>query len=74
MYEDNRAARLLASEGAGSRKARHIDVRYHYVQELVERGVVVVRECSSKEQLADALTKSVATDIQRKCARSYFNM
>jgi hypothetical protein len=74
IHEDNLAARLLAVESAGMRKAKHIDVQYHYIQELVERQVVTVVQCSTHDQLADALTKSVPREILRRCSDSYFNM
>jgi hypothetical protein len=74
LHEDNTAARLLAMECAGMRKAKHIDVQYHYIQELVERQVVEVVQCSTHDQLADALTKSVPREILKRCADSYFNM
>jgi hypothetical protein len=73
MYEDNRAAFLLATEGAGMRRAKHIDIRYHYLQELVQRKVVEVRTCSSEEQMADALTKSVPREVLQRCCKWYFN-
>jgi hypothetical protein len=62
VFEDNRAAYLFANEGSGLRKAKHIDVRHHYVRDLVDDGVVDVQQCSSDEQLADIFTKPLAAE------------
>jgi transposase InsO family protein len=62
VFEDNRAAYLFANEGSGLRKAKHIDVRHHYVRELVDDGIVDVKQCSSEEQLADVFTKALAVE------------
>ncbi len=38
-------------------KAKHIDVKYHYVRKLVKDGVIVFKYVSTKDQVADGLTK-----------------
>jgi hypothetical protein len=39
VYEDNNACITIA-KGKGTRKIRHIPVKLHYVQELVEEKVI----------------------------------
>jgi hypothetical protein len=56
IYEDNQTAKRMAEEIA-TKRSRHIDVRYHYVRELVRRGAVVIKDCRSDDMLADLLTK-----------------
>jgi hypothetical protein len=56
IYEDNQTAKRMAEEIA-TKRSRHIDVRYHYVRELVRRGAVVIQDCRSDDMLADLLTK-----------------
>ncbi len=34
IYEDNDGTRRLATNGMGQKKARHLDIKHHYVQEL----------------------------------------
>lgn len=36
---------------------KHVDVRYHFIDDLYEIGNLKVRHVSSENQLADALTK-----------------
>jgi hypothetical protein len=56
IYEDNQTAKRMAEEIA-TKRSRHIDVRYHYVRELVRRGAVVIQDCRSGDMLVDLLTK-----------------
>ena len=41
------------------RRTKHIDVRYHFVRDVRERGQVNFEFCPTKEMIADALTKSL---------------
>ncbi len=41
----------------GQKRAKHLEVKYHYVQELCARGLVKVVRVGTSNQLADILTK-----------------
>ena len=41
-------------------RAKHMDIKYHFTKEAVERGVVSFKYVHTSEQLADALTKGLA--------------
>ena len=58
-YEDNSAAHSLITSDYVVRGARHINVRYHMVQELHRLGVIDMRQCSTSEQQADLMTKAL---------------
>ena len=57
IYEDNQAAIHIADKEGNSDRTKHIDVRYHYIRDLIGKDKVRVLHCSTKIQLADALTK-----------------
>ena len=57
LNADNQGAIRLASNPENHRRTKHINVRYHYVRELVENGVVKINYIPTKDMLADALTK-----------------
>ena len=38
-------------------KSKHIDVRFHFLRELVNDGVVELSYCNSQDQIADIMTK-----------------
>ena len=57
-FEDNASCVALANtESLG--RAKHIAIRFHFVKELVQRGDIQVAGISTKQMIADALTKPV---------------
>ena len=38
-------------------KSKHIEVRYHYIRDIVEKGVVRLQYLATDEQVADAMTE-----------------
>ena len=38
-------------------KSKHIEIKFHYIKDMVQRGVVKLQYVESKEQIADVLTK-----------------
>ena len=38
-------------------KSKHIHVRFHFLRDLVNEGVVELKYCNSQEQVADLMTK-----------------
>ena len=59
---DNNGA-IAASNGEKvTRNARHIDIRYHHVRDLVAKGVIDVLYTPSSKMTADGLTKPLPTD------------
>ncbi len=57
LLEDNDGARRLATAGMGQKKARHLQIKHHYVQELCREGRVSVNRLDGANQPADLLTK-----------------
>ena len=41
-------------------KSKHIEVRYHYIRDIVEKGVVKLQYLATDEQVADVLTKPLS--------------
>ena len=63
VCEDNATA-ISWSEGAvgGSDRAKHIDLRQHYVHDAVSQGVLKLVKVPSEENLADLFTKPLPKD------------
>ena len=40
-------------------RTKHIDTRYHFIQELVNNGEINLQYCRSKDQLAYIFTKAL---------------
>ena len=41
-------------------KSKHIEIKYHYIRDMVQKGLVKLQYVSSEEQIADVLTKPLA--------------
>jgi hypothetical protein len=49
---------VMANKGEGNpNNSRHINIRYFYIKELIESGLVTVEYCPTLEMKADILTK-----------------
>ncbi len=57
LIEDNDGARRLATTGMGQKKARKLQIKHHYVQELFREGSVCVNRLDGADQPAHLLTK-----------------
>ena len=59
LWCDNIGATFLAANPVNHARTKHISVDYHFVREQVANKKLEVRFISSKDQLADTLTKSL---------------
>jgi hypothetical protein len=41
-------------------KSKHIEIRYHYIRDMVQRGAVKLKYVGTDEQAVDVLTKSLS--------------
>jgi hypothetical protein len=59
VFEDNTSTIILANKqnGATLSKTKHIQIRFYYVRELIEQKEINIVYLSTKEMLADLLTK-----------------
>lgn len=57
LWCDNLGATYLSANPIFHRRSKHIEVDYHFVPERVASKQLEVRPISTKDQLADALTK-----------------
>ncbi|GJR79170.1 hypothetical protein Tco_0149955 [Tanacetum coccineum] len=57
LYCDNKSAIVLCCNSVQHSIAKHIDVRYHFIKEQVENGIVELYFVWMEYQLADNFTK-----------------
>ncbi len=70
LFEDNQAAIQIARNPILHKRTKHIDVRHHYVREVVGKGQLELIYIPTKDQLADLLTKPLPRDsFQMLCAK-----
>lgn len=63
MYMDNMSAINIASGSAASDRTKHIDLRIHYLKQLVEEEQLRIKFVKTQLMLADALTKVVPRQL-----------
>ena len=54
---DNRSGIYLSENPVFHDRSKHIDIRYHFIRDMVQRGVVRLDHIATDEQVADILTK-----------------
>ena len=63
IFEDNQGAVQLSQNPVSTSNSKHIDVRHHFLRELVRQGSISVSHVPSEYQHADILTKALAFDV-----------
>jgi hypothetical protein len=51
-------------------RTKHIQLKYHYIRELVKDGTISLEKIQGTKNPADMLTKEVPIDKLRLCAAS----
>ncbi|GJW00563.1 uncharacterized mitochondrial protein-like protein [Tanacetum coccineum] len=59
MYCDNKSAIALCCNNVQHSRSKHIDIRFHFIKEQVENGVVELYFVNTEYQLADIFTKAI---------------
>ncbi|GJW39215.1 retrovirus-related pol polyprotein from transposon TNT 1-94 [Tanacetum coccineum] len=62
MYCDNKSAIALCCNNVQHSRSKHIDIRYHFIKEQVEDGVVELYFVNTEYQLADIFTKALGRE------------
>ena len=59
---DSSGAKSLVKSTMGTKRSKHIDIRYHYTREAAAMGVITIHGIPSKENAADGFTKLLNRD------------
>ncbi|XP_075098864.1 secreted RxLR effector protein 161-like [Nicotiana tabacum] len=70
VYCDSEATISSTKDPKFHCKTKHIDIKYNYVRDMVRRKVVNVKYVSTKDMLADPLTKPLSRDAFVRHTRS----
>nr|GEY02955.1 copia protein [Tanacetum cinerariifolium] len=62
MYYDNKSAIALCCNNVQHSRSKHIDIRFHFIKEQVENGVVELYFVNTEYQLADIFKKSLGRE------------
>ena len=59
-------ALLIARQDGPTERTRHLDIRYHFVQQHIQLQDIYVEHIGTADQLADILTKGLQTSTHHR--------
>ena len=59
IYVDNQGGIDLANNPKYHDRTKHIDIRYHFIRDITQKGLVDLIHLPSNDNTADILTKSL---------------
>ena len=62
IFCDNKATISMTKNPAFHSRTKHIELRHHYIRDLVADEEIVLEYCNTDEQLADILTKALSKE------------
>lgn len=63
IFFDNKYVISLTKNPVFHGRGKHIDIKYHYIRDLVKDKEIMVKFCSSKDQVADIFIKNLKVDL-----------
>ena len=60
IYEDNQSAIAMTKNPQFHGRAKHIDIKYHFIREEVNAGHIKLKYCPTDEMTADMSTKPLS--------------
>jgi hypothetical protein len=60
LHSNNQGALTIAENPTNYQRAKHIDIRYHFILHVLEKGQVQIDFISTVVQPADILTKALS--------------
>lgn len=59
LFVDNQSAISICHDSINNSRTKHIDIKFHFVRDLVKNGDLKLSYCPSNQQLADMFTKQL---------------
>ena len=60
---DNQSAIFVAANLVNNSRSKHIDIRYHFIREEIEAGLIKLKIVASESNWADIFTKPLSTEV-----------
>ena len=64
ILEDNQSAICLAKSQQVHGRTKHIDIKYHFIRDLVEAGRIKLTYCASEDMVADMFTEGLSNSLR----------
>lgn len=65
VYNDNTTVLAYIKDPKYHKKSKHIERKYHYIQDMVTQGGIILRHIFTCSIMADPLTKPTGRDVFR---------
>ena len=62
IFEDNQSAIAMTKNSKFHGRAKHIDIKYHFIREQVNCGNVKLEYCPTEDMMADMFTKGLSRE------------
>nr|XP_016503966.1 PREDICTED: uncharacterized mitochondrial protein AtMg00810-like [Nicotiana tabacum] len=62
LLYNNSSALNMAKNPVQHKRTKHIDMRHHCLRDNVEKGLICMKFCSTKDQIADLFTKALSRE------------
>jgi len=72
IFSDNQACIALAKDPVAHSRTKHIDVRYHYIRQLVTFNKATITYLPTADMIADILTKPLSAPAFKRCIQGLF--
>ena len=59
VYCDNQPTISISKNGIKGERTKHVDIKYHFVTEMINEGVIESKYIPTDKQQADMLTKAL---------------
>ena len=66
IHTDSTSGKSIATRIGSSKKAKHIDLKYLFIQQLVHNGILSVHKIGTLDNIADIFTKYVTAETLNK--------
>jgi len=60
IHHDNQSHVILSVNPVSHEKSKHVGIKYHYIQDMVQRGTIRLQYISTDDQTANILTKPLS--------------
>ena len=60
LFVDNTGAIFIAKNASTKGRTKHMDIRFHFVRELIEDNIIEIKFVKSDDNTADMFTKNMS--------------
>lgn len=62
LFIDNQSTIRMIESYENSKRSKHIDIKVHYIKDIVSKGLIMLEYVSTNQNKADILTKALSKD------------